>query len=355
MKLNFYDKESIKQFVKRDKHKLLEGMVVEEIFMQDIATPNKWNSWMSRGWWSIRNPSNYNQFLLFHVSKHLPSQADIEIYKFLLKNNVPSFHVLLIENELYFLDLTAHNLQSLINTSNYISETDFLKNYTTVSMDRDILKADESCRNIFNQERAISFFESQDLLDEVALQRYFANYFLTVCLNAYPVNLDAFIIFEDGPAVLEIKCKYPDNNGKYGINKGQTVLFKWLMKLGFSVYHYIAANPTCKKEFGVFDLIISDKLRKDFYWMYKKLTIVELENNHNTAPKETNIIGTEPVKYVPILASSFTNTQIFVGTNIDTSVISKETCTRSGCSGFMVIRKGKYGYFYGCTNYKDHK
>lgn len=39
MKLNFYDIDSIKEFLKRDKHKLLEGMAIEELFIQDIANP----------------------------------------------------------------------------------------------------------------------------------------------------------------------------------------------------------------------------------------------------------------------------------------------------------------------------
>jgi hypothetical protein len=354
MTLNLKDKESIREFLRRDKHKLLEGMVVEELFMEDIANPNMWNPWMSKGWWSIRNPSEFHQFILFHVSSHLPSTADVEIYKLLLEKNVKCYHVLLVNNEFYFFDLLGHNLNTQIDKSHYISQSEFLKRFSSNPKNRDILLAEESTRDIFNQAKAISFFESQNLLEEVVLQRYFANYFLTVCLNAYPVNLDAFIIFEDGLAVLEIKYKYPDSGGNYGINKGQAELFKWMLKLGFDVYHYIAANPTGKKEYGIFDVITSAKVKKECYWKYKKLTISDLTNNHATAPKETNIAGKEPVKYIPILASAFTNTQVLVGTHIDTSVIARECCTRSGCNGFKVISKWENRYFGGCTNYRNH-
>lgn len=355
MKLNFNDKECIREFLKRDKHKLLEGMAVEEIFMEDIANPNNWNQWMSKGWWSIRNPFNFNQYILFHVSRHLPLQSDITIYKLLLEKNIICYHVVLVGNDLYFLNLNTQNMQHPIHIENYISESNFLKNYSTISKGRDVLKAEDSYRDNFNQERAISFFESQNLLEDIALQRYFANYFLTVCLNSYAVNLDSFILFNDGLAVLEIKYKYPDSNGKYGINKGQAALFRWLMNLGFSVYHYIAANPTGKKEYGVFDVITSHKLCKEFYWKYKKLNSTELVNNHAIAPKETNIAGKEPVKYIPILASEFANTQVLVGTHINTEIILKEACHKSDCSGFKVLSSGEYGYFWGCTNYRNHK
>ncbi len=353
MKLNFNDTDSIKGFLKRDKHKLLEGMAVEEIFIQDIANPNNWNTWMSKGWWSIRNPLNYNQYMLFHVTSHLPLQADIEIYKLLQKKNIVSYHVLLVESNLLFLDLTVQTWQAPVQR-NYISESEFLKNYSTISRDREILKAEDSYRVTFNQDRAISFFESQSLLEEVALQRYFANYFLTVCLNAYPVNIDAFMFFDDGPAVLEIKYKYPDSNENYGINKGQAALFRWLLEVGFNVNHYIAANPTKKKKYGVFDIISSDKVRKEFYWKYKKLTVSELENNHSVAPKETNIAGKEPVKYIPIPASNFSNTLVPVGTQIDSKIIPKESCPRTNCNGYKVLSNGRNGYFWGCTNYLNH-
>ncbi|MFS0779580.1 hypothetical protein ABC255_26745 [Neobacillus sp. 3P2-tot-E-2] len=355
MNLNFKDKDSIREFLKRDKHKLLEGMVVEELFMEDIASPKNWNPWMSKGWWSIRNPFNFGQYILFHVSSYFPLTADIEIYKLLSQKNIQCYHVLLVNNDLYFLDLLPYNLDTQIDKSNYISKSEFLEKYGSNSQDRDILLAEESTRNIFNQERAISFFESQNLLEEVALQRYFANYFLTVCLDTYPVNLDAFIIFDDGPAVLEIKFKYPDSGGHYGINKGQAALFRWLMNLGFNVYHYIADNPTGDKKYGIFDVINSAKVSNIFYWKYKQLTSSELLTNHVTAPKETNISGKKPVDYIPISANSFINTQIIVGQHIDTTNIARESCTRIGCSGFREIAKWNNGYFWGCTNFKNHK
>jgi hypothetical protein len=355
MDFNFKDKENIKKFLKRDKHKLLEGMVVEEIFMEDIALPNNWTPSISKGWWSIRNPFNFDQYILFHVSSQLPQPADIDIYKLLSQKNIQYYHVLLVNNDLNFLDLLAYDLDMQIDKKKYISKSEFLNIYGSKSQDRDILLAEESTRNIFNQERAISFFESQSLLKEVALQRYFANYFLTVCLDTYPVNLDAFIIFDNGPAVLEIKFKYPDSGGHYGINKGQAALFRWLMDLGFNIYHYIADNPTGDKKYGVFDLIIGAKVCNSFYWKYKQLTSFELLTNHATAPKETNISGKKPVDYIPISANSFINTQIKVGQHIDTTNIARESCTRSGCSGFREIVSWNNGYFWGCTNFKNHK
>ena len=353
MNLNFKDKENIREFLKRDKHKLLEGMVVEEIFMEDIALAQKRN--LSKGWWSIKNPSNFQQYILFQVSSHLPTTTDIGIYKLLSQKNIQFYHVLLVNNNLYFLDLLAHNPDTKIDMSNYISKLKFLEKFRSKPKVRDILLAEESTRNIFNQDRAITFFDSQNLLEEVALQRYFANYFLTVCLDTYPINLDAFIVFNDGPAVLEIKFKYPDSGGYYGINKGQATLFRWLMNVGFNVYHYIADNPTKDKKYGIFDLIMSPKVKNIFIWRFKKLTSSELSTNHATAPKETNISGKKPVNYIPIYANAFNNTQLKVGQHIDTTSIARETCTISGCSGFREIVIWKESFFWGCTNYKNHK
>lgn len=353
MILNFKNQESIKEFLKRDKHKLLEGMVVEELFMDDIALPSNWE--MSKGWWAIRDPLNWSQYILFHVSSLHPAPTDLKVYHYLLKQAVCCYHVLLHDNKLYFLHLKEEMLITPFTLNMYIDEAAFLQTYGWHHPTGQLLKAADECRIEFNQGRAISFFESQDILEEIALQRYFANYFLSVYSNSFIINLDAFVIFKNELSVLEIKFKYPDKHGNYGINKGQAALFQWLMGLNISIYHYVADNPTAVKDFGIFDVVISSASRRNFYWKVKKLFYSELNTNYSTAPKETNIAGIEPVKFIPIPECQFKNTQVQVGYNTDFTFISKRKCTRYGCTGSLEIKNGPYGFFFGCNDYRKHK
>ncbi|MFC5465957.1 topoisomerase DNA-binding C4 zinc finger domain-containing protein [Lederbergia graminis] len=354
MMIDFNNNYQIKKFLKRDKHKLLEGMVVEELFNRDIIQKQKWENWFSKGWWAIQDPLARLPYLLFHVSENSPTESDLEIYRLLIEKKFIIIHVKLINNNLFFLEINNQILNSGIRDNNYIHEYVFLASYRLIK-NRKVHLAEKEYRNSLLQDRTIMFFEQTTVLKEVALQRYFANYFLTVNFTGYPINLDGFIIFSDyGLSVLEVKFKYPDSNNNYGINKGQAQLFTWFLENNINIAHYIAQNPSGSKEIGIFEVLASQELKSNFCWEYHILNIEELNKEDSTAPKETSIGGNKKVRFKSIPANKFIKLDQFpVSYDLDLAELPKKTCPI--CDSDLVARNGKYGYFMGCTNYKNHQ
>lgn len=356
MRLNFADNTQLKQFLMRDKHKLLEGLVVEELFISDIVEPI-WEEWFSKGWWAIKDPRRRSNYLFFHVSDYFPNSSDKRVYSELLKRRIPIVHVKFQENYLYFLEITEQNISS-IRKQEYLNEEKFKSQYNCKIKQREIFIAKAESRDSVLQKRAISFFEKNQKLKDTTIQRYFANYFLYCYFTKYIVNIDAFITFPVGGLnLVEIKFKYPFNrHGSlyYGINDDQSILLKWALNSNIKVLHYIAKNPSYSKELDVFDILTTPGLEKEFFWESHELIKDDLNHNNLTAPKETNMEGNKTQQFKPILASSFKrNSQVASTAPWDFSGITKRTC--SNCGSNLVPTNGKYGYFLGCSNWKECK
>ncbi|WP_175991557.1 topoisomerase DNA-binding C4 zinc finger domain-containing protein [Bacillus sp. Marseille-Q1617] len=350
MMLDFNDAEQLKNFLKRDKHKLLEGLVVEDLFMRDVILTQRWETWISTGWWAINNTMKSSDYILFHVTDTPPSANDINIYKTLFIKQIVVYHVILYNNSLYFLEINENILRQPINNKDYIHESAFLSKNQLIPKNS-VHIAQAETRDPFSQYRAIAYFERHDILKEVALQRYFANYFLTVHFEGSIINIDSLMNFSDGLVAFEIKYKYPDRKGEYGINKGQSNLFQWLIKFEINIHHYIAQNPSHNKEIGIFELLTSQKLKSNFHWENIRLDKDELNGTVSIAPQETSIDGNKFVKFRSIEAKKFKSTIFPVANEVDTSWIPLKKCPK--CNHDKIVKKGKYGYFMGCSNYRE--
>jgi hypothetical protein len=353
MELNFEDVSEVKGFLKRDKHHLLEGMVVEDLFMHDIALRCNWGNLISKGWWAIKHPSYPSVNLLFHVLQGFPSMGDLRVYNELIRRNIPVVHVMFQDNHFYFLEITKLNVDVPPWMQVYLNEEEFKSKYNRVKQARDVFIAEEEDRDNFRQNRAIMFLEGYNFLNELIVQRYFANYFLHCFFTEYIVNIDAFISLSDSELTLiEIKFKFPySDSGSlyYGINKGQSNLFKWSLTSNIKVLHYIAKNPRFKKEFDIFDILSTTELKERFFWEYRELNKNELNGIDLYAPKDTSYKGVTAQKYKGILANGFTVDNP-VGVDFDFSWVPKRPCP--DCDGFIEVLNGPYGYYKKCPNHK---
>lgn len=353
MMLDFTDVSQLKDFLKRDKHKLLEGMVVEDLFMRDIVFPQKWDQFTSKGWWAVEDTKGRSDYILFHVTEHPPTEADKFVYNFFVPLKVPIYHVVLSNNNLYFLELKEELLTKPINSENYINEYTFLSKNNLIKH-RNVHLAVEDTRDSFSQDRAIMYFERNGILKDVALQRYFANYFLTVYFKGHIINIDSFVLFKNGLSAIEIKFKYPDKSGHYGINSGQSQLFKWLISSGINIYHYIAQNPSHNKGIGIFEVLTTHSLKSNFYWEFVQLDKNELSGTDSTAPQETSIAGDKTMSFKSIDSSKFNKLLAFpVAKGLDFSWTPHKPCPR--CGSNLKVINGKFGYFLGCSNYSKCK
>ncbi|WP_044338710.1 hypothetical protein [Rossellomorea aquimaris] len=351
MMLDFNNENQLINFLKRDKHKLLEGLVVEDFFMKDVINTQKWNPWISTGWWAtkVNDPKGDSDYILFHVTSIFPSANDIDIYKTLMSKQVVVYHVLLSKNNLYFLELNELVLQQPLNFHNYIHEYVFLSKNQLIKKNS-VHKAKDETRDSFLQDRAITYFRKYNIIKEIALQRYFANYFLTVHFSGSIINIDSFMAFSDGLAAFEIKFKYPDSKGAYGINTGPANLFHWLLKKDIFIHHYIAKNPSCKKNIGIFEVITSQSLKSSFYWEKVILNKEELIGSDSIAPEETSIAGDHTVNFKSISANKFMLTNFPVANCLNSLWIPLKKCPQ--CGHEQVVINGKYSYFLGCSTYK---
>ncbi|WP_421085617.1 hypothetical protein ACN5XJ_26565 (plasmid) [Priestia sp. MF3] len=352
--LDFDSTDEMKRFLKRDKHKLLEGMVAEELFKQDILKKDKIENRTSKGWWAIEDPLNRSEYMLFHVTEDRPNKYDIEIYELLLELDILVTHVILQKNNFYFLEINKQILKSQLKEEDYVHEYLFLVNYGLIKY-RSIHLAEREHRDPFLQDRAIQFIEKQGILKEVAIQRYFVNHFLTVHFEGFPINLDGLMRARKGLTVFEVKFKFPFpddlNNYYYGVNKGQVKLFKWLLQSNIHIYHYIAKNPGNKKTIGIFEVLSTSELKQNFYWEASFLNTSDLDNKDFIAPKETSIAGDKPVYFKPISAEGFEKDSP-VAANLVLPSIPKQTCPK--CKEDIIVKNGKYGYYLQCSKHREH-
>ena len=78
-------------------------------------------------------------------------------------------------------------------------------------------------RNARRLKQAISLLQSYDALKDAALERVFANCFLT---GAY-WDIDTFVLHEGKILAFEVKQKFPTAKGTFGLNTGLVNLFSF--------------------------------------------------------------------------------------------------------------------------------
>lgn len=261
--------EEAKGQLLRDKHTLLEGYVTEYLFEQQFLIQKEKN--YTNGWWSaLRGDKRF-----FFLVKEEMNELDKKVFR-LLKSQYSCWRAYPQKEEWFFSD-----------GSNEISEKEFLTKYNFTAVHHH-LSATNEIKDIHRQSQCIEFFENHNIITKIAVERNFADDFLTVYFHN-TVNMDYITQNAGGNlCVMEIKFKYENKAGYFGINAGQVQMFQKLEELGFEIHHMILYNQTKNKDLSIFGFLNKKSLKK--YWLYSKLT--DFSNREkDTAPKETSVDG----------------------------------------------------------------
>lgn len=285
---NIFDNEkvAIKQLM-NDKYALLEGYVTEQLFFNQFLKNNSVPH--SDSWWVT---SHENNMLLFVVKEHL-NPLDIEIMsKF--KHPNQCWQVYLKGEEFVFT-----NGEKIVDEQSFVTE---LK----LSKIRNPLIASDNTRDVKRQNRAIQFFKENNIIKEIAVERRFANNFLTVYFKTM-INVDFFTKKNNQYNVIEVKYKYESKDGYFGINTGQMHMFNSFIELGFSVYHFILYNYTKNKNLSIFGFLDLPSQNKN--WHYIKIND-EITSGVGIAPEMTSVSGRFKQSYYKILARAMKDKRI---------------------------------------------
>lgn len=278
----FDDKKKAIEQLKRDKHTLLEGYVTEFIFEKQFLLKNQ--SQYTKGWWM----ATYKDVKIFFIVKSDLNSLDEEIINILEENN-ECWKVDLKEEELVF-----------SNKTEILSKEEFVKKHKLLKI-RDNMTASLNTRNKDRQSKSISFFEKNNLLKKIAVERYFANNFLTLYFNGM-VNIDCFSKDKnDQLNVIEIKFKYETRDKCFGINTGQMNMFNYLSKYNFKVNHFILYNSTKDKDITIFGFLAL-KIKK--YWLLASVEKLDTQGK-SIAPEYTSVSGNFKQEYFKLKKEDF--------------------------------------------------
>ncbi len=265
----FEQSKEAKEQILRDKHTLLEGYVTEYLFEKQFLTEK--DKSYTNGWWSaLRGKKRF-----FFLVKEEPNDLDEKVFR-LLNSRYTCWRAYPEKEEWFFSDGQSK-----------ISEKEFLTRYGFKAI-HNHLSATNEIKDSQRQNQCIEFFENHNIMTKIAIERNFADDFLTVYFNN-SVNMDYIIMNAGGHlCVMEIKFKYENKAGYFGINTGQVQMFEKLEELGFEIHHMILYNQTKNKDLSIFGFLNKKSLKK--YWLYSKLT--DFSNREkSTAPEATSVDG----------------------------------------------------------------
>lgn len=272
-----------------DKHNLLEGYVTEKLFYKEFVENNNIGS--SSGWWMAKSKENET---IFFIIKETLDENDLKI--FLHINKIYTcYHVYQRNDDFYFSDLH----QSISSGTMIIKHN--------LKMIRSSLNVKDSFKNEARQNKAIRFFKKHNILNEIALERYFANNFLTVYFPQM-INIDLFTITKKGINAIEIKYKFEAKNGTFGVNQGQFEMFKLLNHIGINTYHFILYNHTKNKNLCIFDFLNSENQKSWNYCNTAKISSVSLYE----APEFTSLSGYKTQKYYQLPKNKFAERKVSI-------------------------------------------
>ena len=151
-------------------------------------------------------------------------------------------------------------------------------------------------RNTTRQQKAIAFFKKTGILKKIAVERLFANNFLTVYFNRM-INIDFLTKSGDKLNIVEVKFKYESHDGYIGINTGQMEMFRFFMSLDFNIYHYILYNHTKDKNISIFGFLELPEVKN---WHYTKINDATIDGV-GIAPPDTSVSGgfSQPYYKIP--------------------------------------------------------
>lgn len=266
----FEDAFFAKRQILKDKHTLLEGYVTEYLYENQFLArkPDQYTS----GWWSAEVGGKR----FFFVVKEKLNDVDCAVMRILSRQFICWRAFPQKEKWLF------HNGDTHLDMSQFLAQFHLRKRGNSKL-------AEKETRDSVRQKRCVDFFERHQLLQKIAVERYFANDFLSVFFYSL-VNIDYFVLRNNGQlTAIEVKFKFESENGKFGVNSGQYNLFTLLENNGFEVQHWILYNWTKDKELSIFGFLDEDMEK---YWLYGQIR-TDVPRVKKTAPKETSVHGSK--------------------------------------------------------------
>ena len=274
--------EKARKQILRDKHTLLEGYVAESLFERQFLAKN--NVSYTKDWWV----TFCNGRRLFFIVKKELNVVD-RMMRDLLSEDAEVWQIFEENGRWRFCDGDI-----------FVSEQEFVNSHN-LRRKNNGLTASYDTRNDVRQQKCLQFFMANNILLSVAHIRHFADDFMTEYFGG-GVNMD-FITLKNGTLhVIEVKFKYENRAGAFGINIGQYQLFEYLSQKGIVVDHFILYNSSKSKELSVFNFI-EGNYRKE--WLWAVILNDRKESRLSVAPRETSVNGMREQAFVSIQKDKF--------------------------------------------------
>lgn len=240
------DRDTAINQLKRDKHTLLEGYVTEFLFERQFLKSR--SETYTHGWWS----GTINGKRFFFVLKAQLSSLDQEVLT-ALNTNYNCWQATYKNGEWFF-----------CKDEKWYSQIEFLNKLNLVKRQAAI-HATSATTDADRQNKCIDFFDANNIIICTAIERNFADDFLSVYFNGI-LNVDYFTKNKEGKlCVVEVKFKNESYDDVFGINIGEVDLFIQLRRIGFKVIHTILYKNRENKEMSIFDYLKSNSIEHAWY------------------------------------------------------------------------------------------
>ena len=343
------------QWLCEDKHTLLEGYVTEYLYEKQwlLSSPESYTS----GWWfaEVEQENKKKQFF-FVVSEKL-NDVDREVMRTLSKR-YSVCRAYPIYDTWHFYEYhhdtedegmrwpqfcEKHQLQQeAVRGAQRESkkrkkkqpEDQALEKKKAEKGDKEQTENMAAVKDMRRQEACISFFESHDILRKIAIERHFADWFLSNYFDSL-INVDYFILNQSKQlCAIEIKFKNeikPKSFSKFkashkvktppnfGINNGQFHMLARLEESGIEVQHWIlykgtyhektnefeADSSVFNPEMSIFDFLDQKTNPNEKWWRYGNFHAADVIEGGKIAGKHTSQSGKRKQRYFEFRASQF--------------------------------------------------
>ncbi len=223
--------------LRKDKVHRVEGICTETLFSNTILMDKDLE--VSGGWWYVKK--NNNHYMVKHVSGAL-SKLDIQLARMLSKQDIPvclakrdrSKRGWCFKQVLFDPRLDEAGNEAMMERGRYMSKLSEPPEQITMN-DHD------------RYEETLDYLKRSNAnLDEIISARVFANYFGTTTMW----DIDYFVSYRNTLFTVELKHKYPADNGTFGLNRGSRELSLLLHSSGFKNIHLILSKPVHKHKFS---------------------------------------------------------------------------------------------------------
>ncbi len=292
--------QDARRLLLKNKHTILEGYITEYLYKQQFL--NRAGSFTD-GWW-VAVTGQYER--VFFVIKEALSETDYRVIAQIGPGR-PIWMAFPRKEQWMFADISratrpeagescSENGIRWMNEKSFAVKCGFLSELPLRQRGSFYGGTDE------RQQKCPDFFENYSLLQPIALERHFADEVLPKYFRS-AVNIDFFTTDNAGHiCVEEVRFKFEDRSGSFGINVGQAHTFELLERLGFPIRHSILYNATKDRELSIFGFLSLQGQEK--YWLRGPLTGFS-DKTARIAPRETSHDGTRPQRYISFPKDNF--------------------------------------------------